>query len=257
MFRFFQYRIVLNSAFFNPDLSRSSTPGRNDYANRYIQFLLQFTCKEIAGGTGCPHGFGRAHCPCCIAGLLWIIRSNFLDMKNADIWILCFGCFFFAVDQLPVDTHFHVRLTTAQPYFTQHHIVQSQATISNDLNRIWATRFNRFDGGFHSEELSAFTFTVSLLFQLVTILTVSPGLDQPQIATSEFCCSTMLSAKTDGRTIFPNMVELNTERIIRVKKMCFMGNWLNFMFFTKSKGKSFKLKAVSYTHLTLPTKRIV
>ncbi len=156
-----------------------------------------------------------------MAGLLWIFGADLLHMKNADVRMSCPGSLFFPIQDRMVNTPFHVRLSAANPYFSQHHIFQFNLMLPMILMVCGPPAPMVFMVVFQADIWSAFTFTVSVLFQLVIIFTVAPASDQPQIATSAFCCKTMLSENTEGKMILAEMPVVKTTSANREKTIFF------------------------------------
>ena len=76
---------------------------------------------------------------------------------------------------------------------------------------------------FHSDWLEILALTVSL-FQLPETFISDPGSPQPHIATSLFCCKTILSPITAGSFICPKegIVNIHTINEILILKTDFM-----------------------------------
>ena len=127
------YAGIIHYLFFgHPYLSRSTSPGRHDQADRDIQVFLQVTSKEVSYSAGTLHLVRGTGGPRCFAIILRGSGPAFGDMEETDIRIIGGGDLFFTVVDTVHRSPFHIGLAATQPYFAQHDVFQFTGAIAQD-----------------------------------------------------------------------------------------------------------------------------
>ena len=125
-----KYLVVFHDVGRCPYLCRCASPGGYKNAYGHFQMFGQVAGKEVSSGTGLAHAFGSSHLPLrtaiCLRGigsLLWIMKDT--HRRTSSLFHLLL-----AIHDSHISRPFHIRLSAAQPDFTQHHIRHFPAVVS-------------------------------------------------------------------------------------------------------------------------------